>query len=83
MDMFVHISTTLFGQDYADSMSSLSKNLYRKVGIYNFVPGVISVDPMDMVENTQEMRENAFWLDKTGQNVEIFEGVLFFKLRTT
>ena len=28
------------------------------------------------IQSTQEVKENAFWLDKTGQNVRIFEEVL-------
>ena len=35
------------------------------------------------IQNTQEIKENAFYLDKTGQYVHIFDEVLFFKLRTT
>ena len=35
------------------------------------------------IQNTQESKENAFQLDKTGQSVHIFEEVLFFNLRTT
>ena len=31
----------------------------------------------------KEIKENAFSLDETGQNMHIFEEVLFFKLRTT
>ena len=34
------------------------------------------------IQNTQEIKENAFQLDKTGQNVQILEEVLFFNLRT-
>ena len=36
-----------------------------------------------LFQNTQEIKENAFYLDETGQNVHIFEEVLFFKLRAT
>ena len=32
---------------------------------------------------THKSIENAFYLDKTGQNVQILEEVLFFKLRRT
>ena len=35
------------------------------------------------IQNTEEIKENAFKLDKTGQNVQIFYEVLFFKLHTT
>ena len=36
------------------------------------------------IQNTQEVKENTFQLDKTGQNVWVFEEVLFFfKLHTT
>ena len=35
------------------------------------------------VQNTQEIEENVFLLDETGQNVHIFGEILFFKLRTT
>ena len=38
---------------------------------------------MGNIQNTQEIKENAFELDKTGQNVQIFEEVLFYKLHTT
>ena len=31
------------------------------------------------IQNTHEVKENAFELDKTGQNVRIFEEVLFFR----
>ena len=31
------------------------------------------------IQITQEVKENAFWFDKTGQNVHIFEEVLFFQ----
>ena len=31
------------------------------------------------IQNTQEVKENAFQLDKTGQNVHIFVEVLFFQ----
>ena len=31
------------------------------------------------IQNTQEVKENAFSLDKTGQNVRIFEEVLSFQ----
>ena len=34
-------------------------------------------------QNTQEIKENAFYLDKTEQNVQSFEEFLFFKLRTS
>ena len=33
-----------------------------------------------MVQNTQEVKENAFSLDKTGQNVPVFEEVVFFQV---
>ena len=33
----------------------------------------------NQVQHTSEVKENAFWLDKTGQNVHIFEEVLFFQ----
>ena len=36
-----------------------------------------------MIQNTQEIKENTFEWDKTGQNMQIFEEVLFFKLSTT
>ena len=35
------------------------------------------------IQNSQEIKENAFSLDKIGHNVQIFEEVLFFKLRTS
>ena len=31
------------------------------------------------IQNTQEVKQNASWLDKTGQNVRIFEEVLFLQ----
>ena len=38
---------------------------------------------LKLMSKTQEIRKNAFNLDKTGQNAQSFEEVLFFKLRTT
>ena len=32
-----------------------------------------------MIQNTQEVKKNVFYLDKTGQNVQIFKDVLFFQ----
>ena len=31
------------------------------------------------IQNTQEVKEKVFWLDKTGQNVRIFKELLFFR----
>ena len=54
---------------------------------------IITITESDMVTEIRiwnrvdrqrsERRSNAFWLDKRGQNVQIFEKVLFFNLRTT
>ena len=59
----------------------------RRFGSTEPMNGICHVAVSFLIQNTQEIKRTLFFffffLDETGQNVQIFEKVLLFKLRTT